>query len=571
MSGYGRLLLCSLIAGTLVLACTPAGRDSQAPVAPATAQQAVKKRVLAAVSSEPTNLSDTLNFTNAGAAAAGATELEQLVHVGLSVMNDQGQRVPRLAEAVPTVENGLWVLLPDNRMETRYTIRPNVVWHDGTPFTADDLVFTAAVTQDRDLAVFRNPGFAFIDSVELVDPRTVTVRWKGPYIDADAMFADRFAVPLPKHILESRYLENKATLPGLSYWNEDFVGTGPFKVRSFTPGSGMVLEANDAYVLGRPRIDEIEVKFVLDPNAMIANVLAGQVELTLGRGLTVEQAEQVVQKWTEGRSDVAIYNLYELIPQFISPTPAGLTNVDFRRALLRATNRQELVDSLLFGLTPVAHSTMVTPNQREYADVNRFIVRYEYDPRLAEEAIARLGYTRGSDGRFRDSANQPVVLEIRSQAGEDLNNKTALAIRDQWQAVGLGVDPVIVPAPRRQDKEYRWTKPAFDLLQQRPLLVHYQSKEVPLPENNFQGDNPSRYSSRDLDGLIDQYFATMLWGSRMEVFGQIIRHLSSEVVDMGLFYTATPQLIANRLINAAAAKSPPPANQAWNAHEWDVR
>src|SRR5207245_6799840 len=146
-----------------------------------------------------------------------------------------------------------------------------------------------------------------------------------------------------------------------------------------------------------------------------------------------------------------------------------------------------------------------------------------------------------------------------------------LSIRDQWQTVGVGVDTLVIPAQRRQDLEYRDTRPGFDLSMQRPLMAHYQSKEVPRPENNFRGDNPTRYSSAELDGFIDRYLVTMPWPERMTAFGQIVRHLSNEVVDMGILYPITPSLIANRLLNVTAAKSVPPANQSWNAHEWDVQ
>ena len=64
---------------------------------------------------------------------------DMFVNIGMTVMDDQGVRQPALAEAVPTIENGLWKLLPDGQMELIWKIRTGAAWHDGTPFTADDL------------------------------------------------------------------------------------------------------------------------------------------------------------------------------------------------------------------------------------------------------------------------------------------------------------------------------------------------------------------------------------------------------------------------------------------------
>jgi peptide/nickel transport system substrate-binding protein len=567
MSKLGILGWLSMI--TLMSACS-GGQPAEPGGAGAPQQPAAKKHIVAAVSAEPTTLSDTLNAATPGG-SAGAPELELLVHGGLSLLDDHGVRVPRFASAVPNIDDGSWVLFPDGRMRTRYQLRPNLRWHDGVAFTADDLAFTARVAQDADVGVLRHPGFAAVDRVDVQAPDTVVVSWKNAFIDADSMFSDRFAVPLPQHLLEQAYLADKTSFAQLPYWTQAFVGAGPFAVSSFVPGSYMLLTANDAYVLGRPHIDEIEVKFILDPNALMANVLAGVVELNLGRGLSVEQATQVVGQWPEGHLDSALYNVFELLPQHIAPNPAVLANVEFRRALLHASDRQQLVDSLLSGLTSVAYSTIVVPNQREYPYVEPYIVRYAYDPRAAVDGIAGLGYTRGADGRFRDGADQPLVLEIRTTSTEDLTNKLMLSIRDQWQSVGIGVDTLVIPAQRRQDLEYRDTRPGFEISMQRPLMAHYQSKEVPRAENNFRGDNPTRYASAELDEYIDRYLGAMPWNVRMDALGQIARHLSSEVVDMGILHPITPTLIANRLSNVSAAKSVPPANQAWNAHAWDAR
>ena len=119
----------------------------------------------------------------------GIDAIEQLVSVGMTVRDDQGNRRPQLAEAVPTIENGLWKLFPDGRMETTWTIKPGVQWQDGHPFTADDLAFTVQMSQDKDLPIFGHIAYSSIEGVEAADARSLTVKWKQPYIDADVLFS----------------------------------------------------------------------------------------------------------------------------------------------------------------------------------------------------------------------------------------------------------------------------------------------------------------------------------------------------------------------------------------------
>jgi peptide/nickel transport system substrate-binding protein len=163
---------------------------------------------------------------------AGIDQLEYLVNAALCSFDDAGNLQPRLAEAVPTLENGNWRLAADGTMETSWSIRDGARWHDGTPLTADDLVFTLAVVQDKELPIFGDIAYASLDSARAVDSRTVVVKWKQPYIQADRLFTFALALPMPKHILEGPYSSDKSTFTEHPYWAEEFVGTGPFRIRT---------------------------------------------------------------------------------------------------------------------------------------------------------------------------------------------------------------------------------------------------------------------------------------------------------------------------------------------------
>jgi peptide/nickel transport system substrate-binding protein len=543
-----------------------AGPSSPQTNRPDGERSAAPKRVRAAIQGEPRTLSRTMNG-NVGR-VRGVNELELLVHAGLSVENDEGDRRPQLAEAVPSIENGLWKLLPDGRMETTWKIRDGTSWHDGTPFTAADLAFTATVGQDKDLAIFTHPGFDAVESVRAADPRTVLVSWRRPFFGADLMFTsqDTFAMPLPRHLLEQAYLDDRAGFSDLPYWTSAFVGAGPFKVRDYVVGSRLTLQANDSYPLGKPRIDEIEVRFISDLNTLVANLLAGEIELTIGRSLSAENAFQLRDRWTDGTvltqpgdSWTALY------PQHLNPSPPAIGDPRFRRALMHASDRQELVDELQHSLTVVAHS-MISPNRREYRDIEQSIVRYEYDPRRTAQMLDEQGFTRGADGFYRDGGGQRLSIEVRSTGGDDFRDKELLSITDQWQRAGIGTEPVFIPRQRANDREYRVTRPAFEVVSQGTTasdLENLHTRTVPSAETRWVGANRGRYSNPEFDTVIDRFFVTVPRAERMGVLGQIIRHMTDQLVVMGLYFTPDATGVSNRLRNV-------PAGSPWNAHEWDV-
>lgn len=499
----------------------------------------------------------------------GVNELEMLIHAGLAVEGERGLQQPQLAEAVPSVENGLWRVFPDGRMETTWTIRPGASWHDGAPLTPADLAFTARVGMERELPTFNHPGFDAITGVEVIGPSSVTVRWSRPFFEADTMFSSgaNFAMPLPRHILEEPYANDRSGLADLAYWTTEFVGAGPFRVRDFVRSSHLVLEAYSGYAPGRPKIDEIEVRFISDLNTLVAHILAGEVELTIGRAISVEQAIHLRERWPDGRVAIEPGRSWTaLYPQHMSPNPAVIADAQFRRALLHAIDRQELVDVLLHGVVPVAHS-MVGPNRAEYPDVERSIVRYEYDLRRATQLVEGLGYNKGADGLFRDSTGQPLSVEVRSTGGDDFRDKEVLSIADHWQRAGIGVETVFIPRQRAQDREYRVTRPGFEVVSQGTEvtdLQNFHSRTLPTPENRFTGTNRGRYVSSELDAQIDRFMVTIPRTERMQVLAQIVRHMTGRLVVMGLYHSADVAAISNRLTQV-------PGGDPWNAHEWGVR
>ena len=353
-----------IASAVLMAACQPA------PATPTDARHipsavlGAPKRIVTAVRSSPQVLF--YNKLNLASAGLGVSDFEKLLAAGLTLPDQDDVLRPQLAEAVPTLENGRWTLMPDGRMETTWTIRQGAAWHDGAPFTTADLTFTMRVVRDRDLPSFADSSFDLIERIDSVDDRTLRIVWKATFIEADSMFSYAHGVPLPRHLLERAYLEDKANLVQHAYWGPQFVGAGAYKLREAVQASHFVLEANEQYVLGRPRIDVIEVRLFGDPNVVMTNLLAGTAEYVFdSRSLTFEGALQIRDQWTGGTMQLARGSWVTIFPQQLNPNPAAVADPQFRRALIMGVDRQALVDTIQGGLSAVAH-TCVHPTQPEY-------------------------------------------------------------------------------------------------------------------------------------------------------------------------------------------------------------
>jgi peptide/nickel transport system substrate-binding protein len=253
-------------------------------------------------------------------------------------------------------------------------------------------------------------------------------------------------------------------------------------------------------------------------------------------------------------------------PQLINANPTVLLEVNFRRALLHAVDRQQILDSLNAGYGHVAHA-IVSPTHAEWKDVESSVVKHEFDPSRAARLIQDLGYTRASDGFYRDGSGQRLAFEVRTTANDDGQMKTMASTADFWQQAGIGVDQVASAPQRAQDREYRATRPAFEIVRQpngAKEMSRLYGPNTPLPENDYTGVNRSRHRNPELDANIDRFLVTIPHEERMSVLRSIVHYVSDQAIILGIFWDPGPTLIANRVKNATEP------SDVWDIHVWEV-
>jgi peptide/nickel transport system substrate-binding protein len=428
------------------------------------------------------------------------------------------------------------------------------------------------VVRDKDLPIFGHVAYQSLGTVEALDSRTVVARWTKPYIDADELFSPDLALPFPKHKLEQVYLNDKEHFLDDVYWSAEFIGTGPYKVKEWEPGSHVVFDANDRYLAGRPKIDEVTVKFIPDPNTLAANILAGEVDMPWGGRIDIEWGTTVADQWQSGKLDTRFSSMLQIFVQHIDPTPPILANVEFKRAMVHALNRQHMADVFQLGKSSIGH-TFLNPREPQYPFIESAIMKYDYDTRKALRMLEQLGYTRGNDGMLQSRQGEKLAFQIRTSKGDLRQEKPMYASADDWQQLGVEVDRHLVPPQRARDGEYRATFPAFDLKGQAGVMKYaasFHSQRISLAENNYRvSGNNSRYNKPEMDAAIERYFTTLPWDERMEQARRIVQQLSEDVGWIGLYYEVAPVLLPDRVQGIAASRNEGIMLDA--IHEWDVK
>src|SRR5947208_784924 len=147
--------------------------------------------------------------------------------------------------------------------------------------------------------------------------------------------------------METLYVENnRDAFVALPFWTSEFVGIGSYRINEWVRDSHVVLQAFDAYPLGRPKIDEIVVKFLADENAFIAAILADTVDVTVGKSINFEQAMEIQSQWRDGHVEVRPETVVKMWPQFLDPNPGTLLDPRLRTALRYGLNRPHIRDDL---------------------------------------------------------------------------------------------------------------------------------------------------------------------------------------------------------------------------------
>ncbi|MEM6694369.1 MAG: ABC transporter substrate-binding protein [Pseudomonadota bacterium] len=304
---------------------------------------------------EPPNLDPT-----GGAAAAIDEVVYANVFEGLTRYNADGTIAPGLAQS--------WEVSADGLTYT-FALREGVSFHDGTAMDAQDVKFSLDRARADDSTNAQKALFAGITEVTVVGPLTIAVTLSAPNSAFPTNMAWGDAV-----IVAEESVADAATAP---------VGTGPFKLGRWVPGDRIELVQNPDYWGEMPALEAATFKFIADPTAAFAAMMAGDIDAfpNYPAPETLLQFEadprfKLLIGSTEGETILAMNNKSE-----------ALSDPLVRRAIAHAINRQEIIDGAMFGYgTPIG--THFAPHNPDYVDLTSLSA---YDPEQAKALLAEAG------------------------------------------------------------------------------------------------------------------------------------------------------------------------------------
>jgi peptide/nickel transport system substrate-binding protein len=496
-------------------------------------------------------------------------------HGALTKFDTASQGIPHLAEKIPTLQDGDWILLPDGGMEVTWKLRPNVRWHDGQPLTADDFVFGFTVVRDPLVVVAARGELSSITEVRATDARTLVATWRTTSILGNVSLSDGIPA-IPRHLFGDLYAAgDPVAFENSSRWNTQWVGLGPYRLTDWVLGNQMEGVAFDDYFLGRPKIDRLIIRYLGDVNALIANLLSGDLDVApLGAQLDPAQMVVVRQAWggDEGGTTLAIpKGVRSIYLQLRDPSAPWAQDVRVRQALLHAIDRQEIVDALLFGVGGVP-DFFGGPEEPAYRlALQRGVPRYPYDPARAERLLTEAGWTRGPDRLLRNSAGETASIDIVSSA-QGSNVQEAETVASHWIAAGFQSRATPFPPTAENSAEIRSKMPGalIWVYNFSPTVIRtFTSDEIPSERTRWRGANYSQYADRTFDSLYGQLINTFDPEPRQEIMFQLFKNLNEQLPALPVFFSPHCLVARKHLQGPGLVSALQPAS-SWNIHEWQL-
>ncbi|MBD3665121.1 ABC transporter substrate-binding protein [Sulfitobacter aestuariivivens] len=422
-------------------------------------------------------------------AAAGAIDsvLYSNVFEGLTRFMADGSVVPGLAES--------WEISDDGLTYT-FKLRTGVTFHDGTTMDADDVKFSLDRINAEDSANAQKALYAAISEVNVIDPGTVEIKLSEQ--NGNMLFNLAWGDAV---IVAPESIENIKQTP---------IGTGAFKFDSWTQGDKVELSRYDGYWGDAPALAKATFKFISDPTAAFAAVMAEDVDVFAGfpapENLPQFEADprfQVLVGSTEGETILSTNNKQ---PPF--------DNVKVRQAVAHAIDRQAIIDGAMFGLgTPIG--THFAPHNPAYVDLTG---QSNHDPEKAKALLAEAGFADG----FETTLHLPPPSYAR-RGGEII----------AAQLAEVGIKAEITNVEWAQWLETVFKGKNFGLT----IVSHTEPMDIGIyarPEYYFQYDNA------DFQALMDKLNAETDPDMRTTMMQDAQRIIADDYVNGYLFQLATP-------------------------------
>jgi peptide/nickel transport system substrate-binding protein len=469
-------------------------------------------------------------------------------------------------------------------METRYRLKPNLTWHDGTALSAEDFVFAWRVytTPELGFATAGTVPLAAMDEVLAPEANSLVLRWKRPFPGAGVLqtggATNLGLPPLPRHILDAPYREDRDGFANLPYWRTEFVGLGPYRLDRWEPGAFIEGIAFAGHALGPAKIDRVRIVFIGDPNTAMANMRAGTVHFATEQSLTFEQALELKREWDTNHAGTFLFTTasmwffeVQFRPEFA--TPRALADQRVRQALAHSLDKSVLSD-VTWGGQGITLDTIFSPRLDYYPQIDQATAKYPFDLRAADRLMTEAGYTKGPDGTYASAEDGRLVFEVQAGGGPVTEAPRAIAASG-WRQAGFDAQETTLPLALLLDGQARASYAGITTnvrnATDTAVTAAFTSGQVARADNRWNGTNRSGWANLDYDRLVEAFTTTLDPNERVQQRAAIARLFSQQLPAIVLFYHLNPTPHLAALTGPTQAGPDTTGFTGWNMHEWEMR
>ena len=471
--------------------------------------------------------------------------LDQVLYAPLFYGDDLGHIHAGIAQDIPTVANG--GASADLKTWT-FKLRPNLKWSDGQPLTADDLAFTFKLYNNPKFGAKFTTGFQDITSMDVsADKLSLTMHLDKPigpfvplFVDADP------GAPLPKHIFQNIAPEQILKTPDSQLPS---VVNGPFTIKKdgTTPQQQYTFVRNPNYYRaseGLPYLDQIVFRVVNDPNTILKDAQAGQIDSSWFIDISKVDAYKAASNYKVASDKVSAG--YEAL--WMNQNNPALKDVNVRKAIAMAIDHQKLITTARSGLAnPLCtdHPASLVPGYQADAPCPK------YDVAAANTVLDQAGWTKGSDGVRTKNGLRLDFKYTTTLLGWRKTDQ--LIVRDELQQIGIKTTLVNTPGSTFFGSVLPQGKPGTYDIGEFEQTYSYDADDsstlncsaIPSSANGFGGQNYAFWCNKQADALFNKELSTNDPTARQNAFNQLHQ----------IYLTEFPFITEYAPINASVVKN----------------
>jgi peptide/nickel transport system substrate-binding protein len=489
-------------------------------------------------------------------------DLTSLIYSGLTTQNTDGEIIPNLAERFEVSEDNL---------EYRFFLKENIVFHDKTPITTDDVIFTVIKIQDPVLKSSKRATWQDV-VIEKINDKEILFKLNEP--KSDFLQQTDFGI-LPKHIWENITSQDFS----LSKFNTEPIGSGPFELKSIKKDKldipvSYTLVPFKNYSLGEPFIEKVIFKFAKNEDELLDMFESKKINSISSI------SPNLAAKISDDKSNFITLPLPRIFGVFLNPTESpALNDKNVRQALNIATPKEFLIENILFNFAeqinsplPIHLQNFDTLNSNE-SELGKDKTEYTTSGRIerAKQILEESGWEKNDDGIYISEKDDELIMLSVSISTGNVPELIQMAeeIKKSWQQVGVNIELKIFETSDLNQNVIRprnFESLLFGIVVNKPsdLYSFWHSSQREDP-----GLNITNYANITTDNILEKFKN----GTSDNITNDLLNFQNEIYTDNPAIFLYSPKFIyilPNTLKGVGIKKVHTTSDRFINIHEWFI-